>query len=106
VTALTGPGHRRQAYTVYGPESLTLRRQVEHIGDALGRTIRLEAISVEAARTDMGRTIPQIGVETFLSQWAARNGTPAEVSTIVEEITGRPARTFARWAADHTDDFR
>jgi uncharacterized protein YbjT (DUF2867 family) len=106
VTALTGPGHRRQAYTVYGPESLTLRRQVELIGDALGRTVRLEVISVDEARADLGRTIPSIGVETFLRQWAARNGTPAQVSGIVEEVTGRPARTFAQWAVDHAGDFR
>jgi uncharacterized protein YbjT (DUF2867 family) len=106
VTALTRPGHRRQAYTVYGPQSLTLRRQVEQIGDALGRTIPLEAISVDEARAELGRTIPAIGVETFLRQWKARNGKPAEVSTIVEEVTGHPARTFAQWAADHADDFR
>jgi uncharacterized protein YbjT (DUF2867 family) len=106
VTALTRPGHRRQAYTVYGPESLTLRRQVEHIGDALGRTIRLEVISVDEARAEMGRTLPAIGVETFLRQWAARNGTPAQISTIVEEVTGHLARTFADWAVDHMGDFR
>jgi uncharacterized protein YbjT (DUF2867 family) len=106
VAALTRPGHRRQAYTVYGPESLTLRRQVEHIGDAIGRTIRFEVIAADEARTELSRTIPAIGVETFLRQWAARDGIPAEVSTTVEDVTGRPARTFAQWAADHADDFR
>lgn len=106
VTALTRPGHRRQAYTVYGPESLTLRQQVEHIGEALGRTIRFETISVDEAQVELSKTIPAIGVETFLRQWAARNGTPAQVSTTVEDVTGRPARTFAQWAVDHADDFR
>jgi uncharacterized protein YbjT (DUF2867 family) len=106
VTALTEPGHQGQAYTVYGPESLTLRRQVEHISEAVGREIRFEVISVEEARVELGRTIPPIGVETFLRQWAARDGTPAQVSTIVEKITGRPAHTFAQWAQDHAADFR
>ncbi|GAA4617536.1 NAD(P)H-binding protein [Actinoallomurus liliacearum] len=106
VTAFIEPGHRGQAYTVYGAESLTLRQQVEHIGDALGRKIPFEVISVEEARTEMGRTLPPIGVETFLRQWAARDGTPAQTSTIIEETTGRPARTFAEWAEDHADDFR
>ena len=106
VTALTESGHRGQAYTVYGPESLTLRRQVEHIGDAIGRKVRLDVVSVEAARAEMSRTIPPIGVETFLRQWAARDGTPAEISTTVAEVTGRPARTYARWAKDHAGDFR
>jgi uncharacterized protein YbjT (DUF2867 family) len=106
VTALTESGHRRQAYTVYGPESLTLRRQVEHIGAAIGRKIRLDVVSVEAARAELGRTIPPIGVETFLRQWEARDGTPAEISTTVAEVTGRPARTYAQWAKDHAGDFR
>ena len=106
VTALTRPGHRRQAYRVYGPESLTLRRQVEQIGNALGRTIPFEAITVDEARAEMSRTIPAIGVETFLRMWAARDGNPAEVSTIVEEVTGRPGLTFARWAEEHAADFR
>ncbi|MGI5131437.1 NAD(P)H-binding protein [Pseudonocardia sp. CA-107938] len=106
VTALTRPGHERQAYTVYGPQSLTLRQQVEHIGDALGRTIRFDVISVDEARAELSRTIPQIGVETFLRQWASRNGSPADVSTVVADVTGRPARTFAQWAVDHAGDFR
>jgi uncharacterized protein YbjT (DUF2867 family) len=106
VTALTETGHAEQAYTVYGPESLTLRRQIELIGDALGRKIDVETVSVEAARTEMGRTIPAIGVETFLRQWAARDGSPAEISTTVRDVTGSPAHTFAEWAVDHADDFR
>ena len=106
VTALTRPGHRRQAYTVFGPESLTLRQQVEHIGNALGRPIRFEVISADEARAELSTTIPAIGVETFLRHWAAHNGTPAQISTTVEDVTGRPARTFAQWAVDHADDFR
>ena len=106
VAALTEPGHERQAYTVYGPESLTLRQQVEQIGDAIGRTIAFEVLSVEDARVELGKTMPPIGVETILRLWAAGNGTPARVSTIVPEITGQPAQTFARWASDHADDFR
>ena len=106
VTALTEPGHGRQAYTVYGPQSLTLRRQVERIGDAIGREIRLEVISREQAQAELGKTMPPIGAETILRAWEAGNGVPARTSVIVEKITGRPAHTFAQWAADHAGDFR
>ncbi|MEV0234185.1 NAD(P)H-binding protein [Nonomuraea sp. NPDC050786] len=105
VTALRGPGHERQAYTVYGPESLTLRRQVELIGEAIGRTIAIEVISAEEAREELGRTMPPIGVEVIMKQWAARDGVPAETSAVVEKVTGRAARTFAEWAVDHAGDF-
>jgi uncharacterized protein YbjT (DUF2867 family) len=106
VTALTEPGHGHQAYTVYGPQSLTLRHQASHIGDAIGREIRVEVISPEQARAELGTTMPAVGAETVLRAWAAGNGVPARTSVIVEKITGRPAHAFAQWAADHADDFR
>ncbi|MFI8067407.1 hypothetical protein ACIF85_01260 [Streptomyces sp. NPDC086033] len=36
------------------------------------------------------------------------DGTPDESVLLptVEQVTGRPPRTFARWARDHTDAFR
>lgn len=106
VTALTEPGHRQQAYTVYGPESLTLRQQVDHIADAVGHQIPFEVISVEESWTELATTMSPVGADTMLRQWASSNGTPARVSTIVENLTGRRAHTFAQWAEDHANDFR
>jgi uncharacterized protein YbjT (DUF2867 family) len=106
VTALTEPGHEQQAYTVYGPESLTLRHQVDHIAAAIGRKVTFDVITVEEGRAELARTMPAYAVEIVLGQWAARNGSPAAVSTIVEKVTGKPAHTFAQWAEDHADDFR
>jgi uncharacterized protein YbjT (DUF2867 family) len=106
VTALTEPGHGHQAYTVFGPQSLTLRHQVKHIGEAIGREISVETVSAEQARAELSQTMPSTGAEAFLRLWAASNGAPAPTSVIVEKITGAPAHTFAQWAADHADDFR
>ncbi|MFE7592438.1 NAD(P)H-binding protein, partial [Kitasatospora sp. NPDC057512] len=106
VTALTEPGHSHQAYTVHGAESLTLRRQVEHIGEAIGRPIRVEHVSPEQARADVARTMHPVVAEAIVSQWAAADGVAAVTSVIAEKITGTPAHTYARWAVDHADDFR
>jgi uncharacterized protein YbjT (DUF2867 family) len=106
VTALTGPGHGHQADAIYGPESLTLQRQAEQIGDAAGREIGREVISREQAQAEPGKTMPPIGAEAILRAREAGNGIPARTSVIVEKITGRSAHTFAQWAADHADDFR
>jgi uncharacterized protein YbjT (DUF2867 family) len=106
VTALTEPGHSHQAYTVYGAESLTLQRQVEYIGEALGRRIRVEHVSDEQARADVGRTMHPVVAEAIVSQWAAADGVPALTSVIAEKITGTPAHTYAQWSVDHADDFR
>jgi hypothetical protein len=40
----------------------------------------------------------------LLNAWAAAMGLPAFVTTAVEEITGRPARTFREWARDHATE--
>ncbi|MDA5280206.1 hypothetical protein [Streptomyces sp. Isolate_45] len=42
----------------------------------------------------------------MLRVWATVPGTVAEVTTAVEEVVGRPPRTFAQWAAAHADPFR
>ncbi|MEV1243269.1 NAD(P)H-binding protein [Nonomuraea sp. NPDC050022] len=106
VTALTEHGHGRQAYTLYGPQALTLREQVGHIGAAIGREIPIEAITPEQARADLGRTMPAMGVEAIMGAWAAGAETVPETSVIVEKLTGHPAQTFAEWARDHAADFR
>ena len=106
VTALTKPGHRGRAYLVWGPESLSIRQQVAHIGAAVGREITLEPISVEQARVELGKTMPPIGVDAILAAWQAGTIAPPQVSTVVADVTGRPAHTFAQWAEDHANDFR
>lgn len=106
VTALTEPGHHGRGYVVTGPESLTLRRQVQHIGDAIGRDIAVEQNTVEQARAELAKTMPAFGVESVLTGWEAGTLTPAPVLTTIEEVTGRPAHTFAQWANDHAADFR
>jgi uncharacterized protein YbjT (DUF2867 family) len=106
VTALTEPGHSHQSYTVYGAESLTLQRQVEHIGEAIDRPIRIEHVSEEQARAEVGRTMHPVVAGAIVSQWAAASGVPALTSAIVEKVTGAPAHTYAHWAVGHADDFR
>ncbi|MFE4359435.1 NAD(P)H-binding protein [Kitasatospora sp. NPDC056800] len=106
VTALTEPGHSHQAYTVHGAESLTLRRQVEHIGEAIGRPIRVEHVSHEQARADVARTMHPVVAAAIVGQWAAADGVAAVTSVIAEKITGAPAHAYAQWAVDHADDFR
>jgi uncharacterized protein YbjT (DUF2867 family) len=106
VTALTEPGHAGRAYTAYGPRSVTVREQVEQIGQAIGRELGFEVIPADDARVELSRIMPPFVAEGIIRLWAASTGRPAEVSTIVEEITGRPGYTFAQWARDHADDFR
>ena len=106
VAALAGHAHSGQAYTVYGPQSLNLRQQVRHIGDAIGREISLSVIAAGQARQELAASTSPAAADAVMGAWRAGNGGPAPTSVIVEKVTGRPARTFAEWAADHADDFR
>jgi hypothetical protein len=44
--------------------------------------------------------------QNALTLSAAGRGEPARTSTVTKDVLGRPAFTFAQWAADHADEFR
>ncbi|MGW6603274.1 NAD(P)H-binding protein [Streptomyces sp. NPDC055036] len=108
VTALTEDGHAGQVYTLTGPEAIERRAAVRAIGEAIGRDVRFEELTPDEAR-EYWRT--ESGYPDEVIDWFLEMGTdqPLEVRTplpTVEAVTGRPARTFAQWAADHAADFR
>jgi uncharacterized protein YbjT (DUF2867 family) len=106
VRALTDDGHGAAKYILTGPQSLTQVEQVHTIGEAIGRSLRYEEISREAARQQMLTYWPPSLVDGALDAWAKMVTEPELVSPTVEEVTGVPARTFRAWAIDHAGDFR
>ena len=97
--------HDGRDYVLTGPESLTQRQQVEIIGDAIGRPLRFEEISPEAARAELIARWPPPVADMLLRAYAAAVGLPAYVTSTVEVLTGSPAATFRRWADDHAPEF-
>ncbi|HVV95384.1 MAG TPA: NmrA family NAD(P)-binding protein [Hyphomicrobiales bacterium] len=105
VAALLRGAAANEAPHLTGPRSLSQRQQVELIAEAIGRPIRIEALSHEEAKAGMSRAVPANIVEMMLGYWARSVGRPAEVTNEVERIAGHPARSFAEWARDHAADF-
>ncbi|MET7459853.1 NAD(P)H-binding protein [Nonomuraea sp. NPDC005501] len=105
VVALTQDGHAGQVYPLSGPQSLTAAEQVALIGQALGRPLAYHELTPEVAREQMSRFMPPFVLDTLFEQWEQSVGHPAPVYDTVERLTGRPARTFAQWAADRAADF-
>lgn len=106
VRALLDAGLAGERPVLTGPESLSHAEQVRLIGAAIGRPLRLEEIAPEVAREQMVRGgVPGPVADTLLRMFAGSVDRPAAVSPDVERITGRPAATFAQWAADHAADF-
>jgi uncharacterized protein YbjT (DUF2867 family) len=107
VRALCEGGHAGAEYVVTGPQSLTQAEQVQTIGRAIGRSLRVVEISPDQARSEL---LPVLGSPTFvnilLNAWAAAIGQPAFVTSTFAEVTGAPPRTFFEWATDNAAEFR
>jgi len=105
--ALTAGGHARRKYLVTGPEALSQAEQVHIIGEILGRELGWEDIHHDDARKAMVDSgWPPSYADGALDYFATLVTDPEPGSTVVEDITGRPARTFREWAVDHVDAYR
>ncbi|WP_067453507.1 NAD(P)H-binding protein [Actinomadura macra] len=106
-TILVDGGHGGRTCVLTGPEAVTIPQKVAALSEAVGREIGFVELTVEQAKEKWrseGTPEPVIG---FLVE--ALGNTPEVGYTVVptvQEITGRPARTFAQWAVEHADAFR
>lgn len=116
-TALTTDGHAGQTYVLTGPALVTAREKVRLLAEASGRELRFVELTPEQARAEWTANPPdllffQIGggspqmVNLLLSVYADPPPIGRTVTDAVERVTGRQARTFADWAAEHADEFR
>ena len=104
--ALTEYGHAGARYRITGPQSLTLAEQVHLIGKAIGRELRWEDTTRQAARRRLLQTVPRQLADSLLDAHLGFIHEPELVTQTVEEITGAPARSFREWASDHAADFQ
>ncbi|GAB3475901.1 SDR family oxidoreductase [Nocardiopsis coralliicola] len=120
VAALLDDGHTGSAYTLNGPEMISLREQVEAISAAIGEKILLEKVTPhEAKRLYLLQGGFAAENADFLLGFTDYDGDPSDpeaaadfdpgyfaAQPTLEDALGVPARTFAQWARDHADDFR
>ena len=106
VRVLTGAGHEGRAHVLTGPSAPTMSEQVKIICDAVGSPSFAVEHPVGEYRAAMAAVTGAAFADSALAYWAGLVDEPEPVTGTVTEITGRPARTFAQWAADHADDFR
>jgi uncharacterized protein YbjT (DUF2867 family) len=96
-----------QKVPLTGPRSQSARELADTLAEALGRPIRFEEDSPEAARHAMlAQGFPEGFVTGYLLLQAGGGEPARSVTQTVEEILGRPATDFATWAADHAQAFR
>ncbi|WP_028936684.1 NAD(P)H-binding protein [Pseudonocardia spinosispora] len=106
VAALLEDGHDGAAYELNGAGALTQVEQANLIGEAIGRQVRFEELTRQEGLAQLTGRVPEAIAHTILDQRQASIGTTEAPLPGVEQVTGRPPRTFARWAQDHAADFR
>lgn len=118
VRALLEDGHVGRRYVLTGPESLTQYDKVRILGEAVGRQFRFEEVSLKVARADylargmQARAVDSMekhfaeAVDSILRFLGGSVGRSADVTSLVRDVTGRPARAFAQWAAEYAGAFR
>ncbi|MCO1654817.1 NmrA family NAD(P)-binding protein [Pseudonocardia humida] len=98
--------HAGQALSITGPEVLTRVELAERIGEALGHRVVFETVTRDEAVAEMAQSMgadAEWYVDTIL---AGSVDNPVQVSTAIEDVTGKPATTFAQWARANAAAFR
>lgn len=104
--ALTSDSHGGAVYTLSGPEPLLPADRVRILGEVLGRPLVLEPLTNDEARTVLSLQQPADYVDAMFEFYVNGGIDVSHVLPSVEELLGRPGRTFHEWAAAHQDAFR
>lgn len=105
VTAMTGENHAGQVYSLSGPEALTPPEQVATVAAVLGRELTFEEIGPQQARERMEPDVSWVVADAVLDAVAGSSEADAQILPGVENVTGKPPRTFQEWAWDHRAHF-
>lgn len=104
--ALTEPGHDGASYRLTGPAPILPADRVRVLAEVLGRQLHLEPLSNAAARAQMSASMPPAYVDAFFSFFADGTYDDSAVHATVQQLLGRPPRSFEQWARAHADAFR
>lgn len=94
-----------RAYQLSGPETFTMRDQIAILADGLARPIDCREVSPGEWRQTVAGAMPEFVIDSMIEIWANTDGIPQDTDHTLREVTGQPARTYARWVADHELDF-
>lgn len=106
VAAMTDDAHEGAVYRLSGPRAMLPAEQIAILGGVLDRPLRFEGLTLEETRTELEATTPEAFVNAFFDLYADGSLDESPVFPTVEEVTGRPPRTFEQWAEAHADAFR
>jgi uncharacterized protein YbjT (DUF2867 family) len=100
--------HSNKTYLITGPEALSYYQAAEILSNATGKKISYVNVSDEEARGAMKETGMNDWLINTISELSDyfRKGYGSQVSSAVEEITGKKPISFSQFAKDYTEAFR
>jgi uncharacterized protein YbjT (DUF2867 family) len=105
-TVLASDALEDATLTLTGPQALTHEQMAESLSTALGRTVTFSDVPADAFAAALDGVLPPWQVAGLGEDYAHyRRGEAEAVSTAVEDVTGRPPRTFAEFARDNAAAF-
>ncbi|GAA4873970.1 NAD(P)H-binding protein [Actinomycetospora straminea] len=105
--ALTATDRRHDGavHRLSGPAAMTPADEVAAIADLLGRPLRAVEPPLDQVRAGMARSGMREAVIDAALARTLEGGDGVEVLPTVEQVLGRPARTFGDWLDAHRDAF-
>jgi uncharacterized protein YbjT (DUF2867 family) len=104
---LLDAAHAGHSYTLTGPQVLTQRARVHLIGEAIGREVSWVEVTPEQFRQAvLAQGLPEHVPDRLIGYWSDYVLQSGSSSDAVEQILGRPALTFAKWATEHAPAFK
>ncbi len=100
---LTTDGHAGKAYTITGPEALSMQDVATKLSAATGKQVSYTDEPPEGMRRRMlAAGTPDWLVEVRMEFNAVlREGYASAVTDMVEVVTGKPPRSFGQFAREH-----
>ncbi|WP_062999736.1 NAD(P)H-binding protein [Nocardia mikamii] len=107
VATLVEAGHDARIHMLSGPQALTPGEQTGILSEVLGRPLRYVSTEPAQARAALlGTGVGEVMADAIMALRAtALDSFTSVIHPDVEQITGRPARTFREWARDHRAEF-
>jgi uncharacterized protein YbjT (DUF2867 family) len=107
VAALTQTKHEGKTYDITGPEALTHSQMAEQLSQALDHPVTFVDVPESEFRNALrGIGMPDWQADGLIEDYAHyRRGEACNISTVVQECTGKPPHPFAAFARDYKDAF-
>ncbi len=104
---LTTTGHEGKSYTLTGPASITMHEVATALGNAIGKQVRYEPVTLEAARQSMVQTgMDEWTVNLLCDYYAAYSTNWGDLVTDdFQRVVGKAPRSIAGFAVDFAAAF-